>query len=71
MKSLAIVTVVLVLLIVPAGIALAGTGRAYLATTRDVATLQFAVVGLQPAKGAAGGYQRAYPGPDVIRFRKI
>src|SRR4051794_14419952 len=57
--------VVLGLLIVPAGIALAATGGTYLTTTRDVATLRFAVVGFQPASSVAGGYQRANPGPNV------
>jgi hypothetical protein len=65
LKSLAIVAVVLGLLVVPAGVALAGTGRAYLTTTRDVATLRFAVVGFQPASPVAGGYRRVNPGPDV------
>lgn len=65
MKSLLVVTIVLGLLVVPAGVVLVGTAGTYLTTTRDIVTLRFNVVSLQQPTEPAGGYQRTLPGPDV------
>lgn len=65
MKPLVVVTIVLVLLAVPSGLALAGTARTYLATSRDIVTLRFSVVDLQPPADPGTGYRRAQPGPNV------
>jgi hypothetical protein len=64
-RLLTIATVILCLLLVPAGLALAATTRDYLATTRDIATLRFEIVELRQAPEPVSGYRRAFPGPNV------
>lgn len=65
MKGLVVATAILVALLVPAAVGLAGTGRQYLATARDIASIRVAVVSLRPPPARPAGYQRANPGPDV------
>lgn len=61
MRALGVVTALLVLLAVPAGVGLVGLARGYLETTSDVAALRVEVAGLRAVDDPA----RAFAGPDV------
>lgn len=65
MRVLAVVVAVLLLLVIPAGVALALTGNNYLTTTHDIGGLQVKITAVCPARVSNIGYQVANPGPQV------
>ncbi len=72
MRPMVAVTIILLLLLVPAMVGLFLTGDRYLATTHDIIELRVAIVSVCPAHTATSGYQRENPGPDLtLQFQGV